>query len=158
MVERRVCTFCGDEIEPGTGRMYIKKDGVIFNFCSSKCFKNLVVLGRVPRRTTWTRFYEREKQVRMKGIAEAAQPTKARKLKKAEAKPKPKEEQEREELASEPEAKEKPKEQKPKAEAKAVPAEKAAEEKSEPKKPAQKKSGAVKKETSKQKPEEGSKQ
>jgi len=153
MVERRVCTFCGDEIEPGTGRMYIKKDGVIFNFCSSKCFKNLVVLGRVPRRTTWTRFYEREKQVRMKGIAETAQLTKARKLKKAEAKPKSKEEQEKEEPASEPEAKEKPKEQKPKAEAKAAPAEKAAE-----KKPSQKKSEAAKKEPSKQKSEESSKQ
>ncbi|MEM2891015.1 MAG: 50S ribosomal protein L24e [Thermoplasmata archaeon] len=84
MVERRVCTFCGDEIEPGTGRMYIKKDGVVYNFCSSKCFKNLVVLGRVPRRTTWTRYYEREKQVRMKGAQEEAKPTKARKVKKAE--------------------------------------------------------------------------
>lgn len=84
MVERRVCTFCGDEIEPGTGRMYIKKDGVVYNFCSSKCFKNLVVLGRVPRRTTWTRFYEREKQVRMKGVQEEAKPVKARKVKKAE--------------------------------------------------------------------------
>jgi large subunit ribosomal protein L24e len=157
MVERRVCTFCGDEIEPGTGRMYIKKDGVIFNFCSSKCFKNLVVLGRVPRRTTWTRFYEREKQVRMKGIAEAAQPTKARKLKKAEAKPKSEEGKEMEEPASELEAKEKPKEQKPKAEAKAAPGEKA-EKKPEPKKPAQKKSQAAKKEPSKQKSEEGSKQ
>lgn len=70
MVERRVCTFCGDEIEPGTGRMYIKKDGIVYNFCSSKCFKNLVELGRVPRRTTWTRYYAREKQVRMKGIPE----------------------------------------------------------------------------------------
>jgi large subunit ribosomal protein L24e len=87
MVERRVCTFCGDEIEPGTGRMYIKKDGVIFNFCSSKCFKNMVVLGRVPRRTTWTRYYEREKQVRMKGLPPPEEkPAKARKLKKVEKK------------------------------------------------------------------------
>jgi len=88
MVERRVCTFCGDEIEPGTGRMYIKKDGVVFHFCSSKCFKNLVILGRVPRRTTWTRYYEREKEVRMKGVPGAEAPApKARKVKKAEAKP-----------------------------------------------------------------------
>lgn len=82
MVERRVCTFCGVEIEPGTGRMYVRKDGVTYNFCSSKCFKNLVELGRVPRRVTWTRHYEREKQVRMKpGVAEAA-PKKVRKVKK----------------------------------------------------------------------------
>ncbi len=92
MVERRVCTFCGDEIEPGTGRMYIKKDGVVYNFCSSKCYKNLVILGRVPRRTTWTRSYEREKQVRIKGAPAPEEKPKARKLKKAaeekaEAKP-----------------------------------------------------------------------
>src|SRR4030067_566828 len=77
MVERRVCTFCGDEIEPGTGRMYIKKDGVVYNFCSSKCFKNLVILKRVPRRTTWTRYYEREKQ-------KPAAPKKAEPAKKAQ--------------------------------------------------------------------------
>jgi large subunit ribosomal protein L24e len=107
MVERRVCTFCGDEIEPGTGRMYIKKDGVVFNFCSSKCFKNLVVLGRVPRRTTWTRYYEREKQVRMKGLPGAEpQPAKARKLKKVEEKPEEKKEAPKKEAA--PKAEKKP--------------------------------------------------
>ncbi len=85
MVERRVCTFCGSEIEPGTGRMYVKKDGVVYNFCTSKCFKNMVVLRRVPRRTTWTRYFEREKAIRMKGGLEAIeQPKKARKVKKAE--------------------------------------------------------------------------
>jgi large subunit ribosomal protein L24e len=84
MVERRVCTFCGGEIEPGTGRMYIKKDGVVYNFCSSKCFKNLVELRRVPRRTTWTRYYEREKSVRMKGLPEVEEKPKARKVKKKE--------------------------------------------------------------------------
>jgi len=89
MVERRVCTFCGVEIEPGTGRMYIKKDGVVYNFCSSKCFKNLVVLGRVPRRTTWTRYYEREKQVRMKGLPGTPQPARARKVKTGEEGPRP---------------------------------------------------------------------
>lgn len=89
MVERRVCTFCGVEIEPGTGRMYVRKDGVAYNFCSSKCFKNLVVLGRVPRRVTWTRYYEREKQVRLKpGLAEA--PAKTRKVKTAEKVEEPK--------------------------------------------------------------------
>ena len=97
MVERRVCTFCGDEIEPGTGRMYIKKDGVVYNFCTSKCFKNMVVLGRPPRRTTWTQYYAREKQIRMKGEPEApAEAPKARKVKKVEGKeekkPEPKKE------------------------------------------------------------------
>jgi large subunit ribosomal protein L24e len=101
MVERRVCTFCGDEIEPGTGRMYIKKDGVVYNFCSSKCFKNLVILGRVPRRTTWTRYYEREKQVRMKGLPEPEEKPKARKLKKTVEEPEVKPEEKSEEQAPE---------------------------------------------------------
>jgi len=89
MVERRVCTFCGDEIEPGTGRMYIKKDGVVYNFCSSKCFKNLVILGRVPRRTTWTQYYAREKEVRMKGGPAPAESPKAKKVRKMTEKAEP---------------------------------------------------------------------
>lgn len=111
MVERRVCTFCGSEIEPGTGRMFIKKDGTVSNFCTSKCFKNLIELGRVPRRTTWTRYYEREKQIRMKGApAPEAEAPKARKVKKGEAKPEEKKE----------EAKPAPKQEKPKAGEKAA--------------------------------------
>ena len=87
MVERRVCTFCGDEIEPGTGKMYIKKDGVVYNFCTSKCYKNMVIMRRLPRRTTWTQYYAREKQIRMKGAPEAVtEAPKARKVKKAEGK------------------------------------------------------------------------
>jgi large subunit ribosomal protein L24e len=148
MVERRVCTFCGSEIEPGTGRMYVKKDGVVYNFCTSKCFKNMVVLGRVPRRTTWTRYFEREKEIRMKGGPEAvAQTKKARKVKKAEAAP------EAEEKATEakPEKKEdKPKEEPaPKTEEKKEPAK---EKKAPAKKPEK---AAPKKE--KPKPEEGEK-
>ncbi len=54
MVEKRNCSFCGDPIEPGTGKMYIKKDGTVYSFCSNKCKKNRIDLGRVPRRTRWT--------------------------------------------------------------------------------------------------------
>ncbi len=111
MVERRVCTFCGVEIEPGTGRMYVRKDGVTYNFCSSKCFKNLVELGRVPRRVTWTRYYEREKQVRLKGVA-AETPVKTRKVKKAAKAEEPKEAEAKPEAPSE-EKPEEPKEPKP---------------------------------------------
>ena len=60
MVTRRKCTFCGVEIEPGTGKMFIKKDGTIFHFCSSKCEKSQVKLKRVPRRVEWTERYVRE--------------------------------------------------------------------------------------------------
>lgn len=54
MVEKRNCSFCGREIEPGTGSMYVRRDAVIFNFCSNKCKKNQVKLERIPRRTRWT--------------------------------------------------------------------------------------------------------
>jgi large subunit ribosomal protein L24e len=54
MVEKRNCSFCGEPIEPGTGKMYVKKDGTVYNFCSNKCKKNRIDIGRVPRRTRWT--------------------------------------------------------------------------------------------------------
>lgn len=64
MVERRVCAFCGNEIEPGTGKMYVKVDGTAYNFCKNKCLKNMIELKRVPRRTTWTQPFARDKAQR----------------------------------------------------------------------------------------------
>lgn len=58
MVEHRVCSFCAEPIEPGTGMLFIKKDGKQFSFCSSKCRRNMVKLGRVPRHVEWTGHYE----------------------------------------------------------------------------------------------------
>ena len=40
-------------LEPGTGKMFIRKDGTIYYFCSTKC-QNNHKLGRVPRRVEWT--------------------------------------------------------------------------------------------------------
>jgi large subunit ribosomal protein L24e len=48
------CTFCESEIPAGTGKMYVKKDGKVFWFCSSKCEKNMIVLGRKARNIKWT--------------------------------------------------------------------------------------------------------
>lgn len=48
------CSFCGRLIEPGTGIMYVKNDGSILWFCSSKCRKNYLKLGRNPRKLKWT--------------------------------------------------------------------------------------------------------
>ena len=31
MAEIRKCSFCGQDIEPGTGKMYVKKDGTVYN-------------------------------------------------------------------------------------------------------------------------------
>jgi len=60
MVERKVCSFCGSEIEPGTGRMHIKKDASVYHFCTNKCFKNMFKLKRIPRRVRWTKRYEKK--------------------------------------------------------------------------------------------------
>lgn len=49
------CSFCGSNIEPGTGKMYVKKDGTVYFFCSSKCEKNMLKLRRNPRTTEWAR-------------------------------------------------------------------------------------------------------
>jgi large subunit ribosomal protein L24e len=60
MVERRTCSFCGNEIEPGTGKIFIKKDGTVFQFCKSKCQKNFLNLNRIPRRVKWTKHYSKK--------------------------------------------------------------------------------------------------
>ncbi|MBI4415877.1 MAG: hypothetical protein HY557_02705 [Euryarchaeota archaeon] len=68
MPTKRVCSFCGNEIEPGTGKMFVRKDGTVFFFCSSKCEKNLLDLRRVPRTVPWTRAAVQAK-ARAKGLA-----------------------------------------------------------------------------------------
>jgi len=57
-MEAKTCSFCGNNIEPGTGKMYIKRDGTIFHFCSNKCQKNLIALKRIPRLVKWTKYYK----------------------------------------------------------------------------------------------------
>jgi large subunit ribosomal protein L24e len=59
MVDKRTCSFCGTDIEPGTGKMYVKRDGTKYNFCSNKCQKNMVDLKRVNRNVKWTTSFER---------------------------------------------------------------------------------------------------
>ncbi len=48
------CSFCGTDIPKGTGKILVKTDGKILNFCSSKCEKNLLKLKRKPREHKWT--------------------------------------------------------------------------------------------------------
>jgi len=49
------CSFCDSEIEKGTGKLYIKKTGKMFYFCSSKCEKNQLKLKRKPLRLKWAK-------------------------------------------------------------------------------------------------------
>lgn len=60
----RNCNFCGAQIEPGTGILYVRKDGNVLNFCSRKCQVNMVHMKRVPRRVRWTNEYHNIKEMK----------------------------------------------------------------------------------------------
>jgi large subunit ribosomal protein L24e len=53
MVQKRTCNYTGEEIEPGTGIMYVANDGTILHFVDSKAEKNYL-LGREARDLEWT--------------------------------------------------------------------------------------------------------
>lgn len=85
------CSFCGDAIEVGTGKMYIKRDGTVFHFCTAKCQANQVELGRINRHVGWTQAAADAKVI-AKHEAKAAEgkPAKAAKAKPAAPKAAPK--------------------------------------------------------------------
>ncbi len=64
MVASKTCSFCGSQIEPGTGFLYVRKDGNVLNFCSRKCQVNMIDLKRVPRKTKWTKEYHTIKEMK----------------------------------------------------------------------------------------------
>ncbi|MCD6458645.1 MAG: 50S ribosomal protein L24e [Thermoprotei archaeon] len=53
------CSFCGKEIQPGTGMIYVKNDGTILRFCSRKCRVSMLKYKRNPRKLKWTKAYSR---------------------------------------------------------------------------------------------------
>lgn len=54
------CSFCGESIEKGTGKMFVYATGKISYFCSNKCEKNLHKLHRNPSQTRWTQSFRTE--------------------------------------------------------------------------------------------------
>jgi len=54
------CSFSGKEIPPGTGMMYVLKDGKVLYFKDSKSMKNYLKLKRIPREVKWTEAYRQE--------------------------------------------------------------------------------------------------
>ncbi|MBU1204112.1 MAG: 50S ribosomal protein L24e [Nanoarchaeota archaeon] len=53
------CSFCGENIPKGTGKIVVKKDGKVLYFDKSKCEKNMLKLKRKPRDFKWTASYEK---------------------------------------------------------------------------------------------------
>ncbi len=55
------CSFCGKDFPSGEGILYVRNDGVIFRFCSSKCRRALLDFKRDARKFKWTEHYVKEK-------------------------------------------------------------------------------------------------
>jgi len=53
------CSFCGETLEQGTGKMYVLKEGKILYFCSMKCEKNMLKLKRKARNLKWTKEFHK---------------------------------------------------------------------------------------------------
>ena len=51
------CNFCGKDIKKGSGKIFVKDNGQVLNFCSMKCEKNMLVLKRDARKFKWTSFF-----------------------------------------------------------------------------------------------------
>ena len=74
-MEQRVCNFCGQPLEPGTGMMFIKKDGSVYYFDRQRCQTSLLYQHRLGRRFKWTKHYPRggakaaEEEIRKQQIA-----------------------------------------------------------------------------------------
>lgn len=48
------CSFCNTTPPRGTGKYFVRKNGKVLFFCSTKCERNLLKLGRVGRELKWT--------------------------------------------------------------------------------------------------------
>lgn len=49
------CSFCGKELKPATGKIFVRDNGQSLYFCSTKCEKNQIKLGRDNRKFKWTK-------------------------------------------------------------------------------------------------------
>lgn len=52
-MEQYKCSFCGKAFESGTGKMLVKTSGALLYLCSMKCEKNMLKLGRSPKKVRW---------------------------------------------------------------------------------------------------------
>lgn len=69
------CSFCSNEIERGTGKMFVQNDARIFYFCSSKCQKGQFKLKHKGWETKWTETFRTLKAKEGAGTAGAADET-----------------------------------------------------------------------------------
>jgi large subunit ribosomal protein L24e len=103
------CSFCGRDIEKGTETVYVTNKGKASYFCSRKCEKNILKLGRKARKVKWTEEYRAEKSIRLRSIAPKPEEKKEKKHAAEEAPKEVAEKPKREKAAKAAETKEKPK-------------------------------------------------
>ncbi|MFW9852219.1 MAG: 50S ribosomal protein L24e [Candidatus Thorarchaeota archaeon] len=60
MPKTRKCSYCGKEIQPGRGMLFVQRTGSVLYFCSNKCKKSQLILKRDPKKLKWTERYERK--------------------------------------------------------------------------------------------------
>lgn len=55
------CSFCGEKLVVGKGKMFVSNANKIYYFCSRKCEKNWE-MGRNPKKLKWTEAFRKEKE------------------------------------------------------------------------------------------------
>ena len=68
------CSFCGNSIKKGTGKIFVYASDKINNFCSMKCEKNLLKLKRKPLNVRWTEAYRKEHKKSSKPAEKTKEP------------------------------------------------------------------------------------
>lgn len=58
------CSFCGQDLEPGTGKLLVKIDGSALYFCNGKCEKNSSM--RDNKKVKWTEAWRKLKGKKVK--------------------------------------------------------------------------------------------
>ncbi|PIN89011.1 50S ribosomal protein L24e [Candidatus Pacearchaeota archaeon CG10_big_fil_rev_8_21_14_0_10_34_76] len=76
------CVFCGKDNEDFKGVFLMKNDGSVNYYCSSKCRKNNLKLGRDKRKIKWTESFRLVKDRRLEKEKERVEKARTRKAEK----------------------------------------------------------------------------
>ncbi|MHA1302444.1 MAG: 50S ribosomal protein L24e [Candidatus Heimdallarchaeaceae archaeon] len=60
MPKSRICSFCGKDIPPGHGLLYVQRTGNVLHFCSNKCKRSQLDFKRDPKKLKYTKKYEKK--------------------------------------------------------------------------------------------------